>query len=207
MIIITIVLGPLKMLMRLEKFIPQRKMNANQRNKAFDSLYVDTDKYIKRLSSFYLYDRETAEDAAQEACIKILIGLRSFNPKRNARAWAGTVARNSFKDQIRRTSVLTNRYAIKDEQYFSYLPAKGGDQLSTIINDIDDEALRVRVASALGVIPARESQYLVDYYFNDLTYAQLMVKYNKSYSQISHILTLSRKKLKHSLEEKHVNDK
>ena len=63
---------------------------------AFRLLYDDVGGVVLAIASRILRDRQAAEDAAQEAVVRIWRNAGKFDPSRGtALAWIGTIARNA----------------------------------------------------------------------------------------------------------------
>ena len=69
---------------------------------ALDQLIARFDRYVFGVALLTLNDRAEAQDAAQEALVKAVRGLQSFNGKASLRTWIYRITVNACRDALRR---------------------------------------------------------------------------------------------------------
>lgn len=84
----------------------RRHLPAAQRGEpeAIDAWYRAEHPRVYRLCAGFLADAVEAEDAAQDAMLKLLDSLADFDLRRDWRAWSNTLALNVCRDRLRRVA-------------------------------------------------------------------------------------------------------
>jgi RNA polymerase sigma-70 factor (ECF subfamily) len=68
----------------------------------FKQLYSDYHGAVYGYLFYMTHDEQTAQDLAQEAFLKIYLGLKKLKDDSNLRAWCMTIARNTFLSYARK---------------------------------------------------------------------------------------------------------
>lgn len=128
---------------------------------AFRSLYDDVGGIVLAVASRILRDRQAAEDAAQEAFVRIWRNAGKFDPSRGtALAWIGTIARNAALDQVPRNA-----------------PAEMLEAVDTIeFASIAVEPPDARLGQCLGQLPRDHAIAIVTMYTYGLSHSELAEK-------------------------------
>lgn len=134
---------------------------------AWAQLYNEYKNGVIGLCLAYLYNREDALDAAEEAFVKAMRSASSIRRTGNVRAWLYTIAANTCKDLIRkqkRGQLWLKKWITNNKDNFS---APGPD----VITDQDD-----REASVRWAIAQLEETYripLILRFYEDLDYDEI----------------------------------
>jgi RNA polymerase sigma-70 factor (ECF subfamily) len=144
---------------------------------AFKEIIILYKKPMYNLCFRMLNSREEAEDATQEAFIKIYRGINTYNAKYKLSSWVFKIASNVCIDAIRKRKTYTvsiDDYEIPDK----YTPEE---------NYIDSEMKR-DVNAAVESLPQIYKEVIIYYHFMNL-----------SYKEISDILDMPMTKVKNRL--------
>lgn len=130
--------------------------------KAFEELISMYKKLIYNLCLRMLNDRNEAEDASQDAFIKIYKGLRTYNGQSKFSNWALKIATNTCIDIIRKQKVKTvpiDDYDVSDGSS----PEK---------HYVEYETLK-SVEEAIKALPEKYRTVIVYYHFMNLSYQDI----------------------------------
>lgn len=125
---------------------------------AFDAVYRTLWPVLTQLVATMSADRMIAEDIAQQAMLKIMARVSTFDPSRDALAWSMTIAVNEYRSYRRK---LGNR----------------ASQLAATIEPVDDdtpeaittrENLRAAARAVLGQLRAQDREVLVAVIYDGL---------------------------------------
>lgn len=128
---------------------------------AFRSLYDDVGSVVLAISRRILRDSQAAEDAAQEAFVRIWRSAGKFDPARGtALSWIGTIARNAALDQLPRNA-----------------PAEMLEVADTIeFASVAVEPPDARLGQCLGQLPRDHAIAIVTMYTYGLSHSELAEK-------------------------------
>jgi RNA polymerase sigma-70 factor (ECF subfamily) len=155
---------------------------------AFSMLISSYKKMAYNLCLRMLGDRGEAEDAVQEAFIKIYRALKSFNGKSKFSTWALKITSNTCIDILRKRKVQTvpiEDYEISDESS----PEK---------QYIASESRR-DVERAVKNLPEKYRTMIVYYHFMNLSYQEISDMLNEPMTIVKNRLYRARLMLKQSL--------
>jgi RNA polymerase sigma-70 factor, ECF subfamily len=128
---------------------------------AFRSLYDDVGGTVLAITSRILRDNQTAEDAAQEAFVRIWRSAGKFDPARGtALAWMGVIARNAALDQV---------------------PSRAPAEMLEVVDTIEFASAAVdppdaRLGQCLGRLPRDHAAAIVTMYTYGLSHSELAEK-------------------------------
>ncbi|NQU95999.1 MAG: sigma-70 family RNA polymerase sigma factor [Candidatus Omnitrophica bacterium] len=143
--------------------------------KAFEELFHRYKKPILNLIYRLIGNKETAEEAAQEAFMKAYKNLDIFDPKRKFSSWIYTIARNLAKN------------ALRDRKYFRDVSLEkivfAGDtsiRLKDVISDpgarpdsiVEDEEISAQAQQVLNAIPLKYREVIALCRVQGLTYKE-----------------------------------
>lgn len=126
---------------------------------AFDAVYRTLWPVLTQLVATMSADRMIAEDIAQQAMLKIMARVSTFDPSKDALAWSMTIAVNEYRSHRRK---LGNRAA---------------SQLAATIEPVNDdtpeaistrENLRAAARAVLGELRAQDREVLVAVIYDGL---------------------------------------
>lgn len=144
------------------------------------ALRVLVERYQDELFRF-LYrltgDRQTAEDAFQEAFLQVHLSADTFDPERRFRPWLFTIAANKARDLLRKKA---RRQALD----LSAPVGKGSDDGPTFVDllevdvpapssALDDKERDAMVQEAMNRMPLPLREILLLAYFQRLSYVQI----------------------------------
>jgi RNA polymerase sigma-70 factor, ECF subfamily len=128
---------------------------------AFRSLYDDVGGLVLAIANRILRDGQAAEDAAQEAFVRIWRNAGKFDPARGtALAWIGTIARNTALDQVPRAAPA------------ELLEVADTIEFASIAVDPPD----ARLGQCLGKLPRDHAIAIVTMYTYGLSHSELAEK-------------------------------
>lgn len=155
---------------------------------AFSELMSAYKKLIYNLCLRTLNDRGEAEDAAQEAFIKIYRGLKTYNGSSKFSTWALKISSNVCIDMIRKRKAQTvpiEDYEINDE----HTPEKAFISSET----------RNDVKQAVQSLPEKYRVMIVYYHFMNLSYQEISNILNEPMTIVKNRMYRARLMLKESL--------
>ena len=139
-------------------------MTQEERDAKFRSMVEAYQTELLRLCACCLRDRMLAEDAVQEAFVKVYRNLDSLRPELNEKAWLYKIAMNCSRDILRGAWFKRiNRYVTPD-----MMPGPAGPPLSDEVIDIN------RAIGALS--PKQREVILLRYYqgFSEMEIAGIL---------------------------------
>ncbi len=125
-----------------------------------------------------LRDHQLAEDAAQEAYARALVGLRKLNEPAKFAPWLARICRNVAVDMMR------NRP-----------PQVRADELSPTPDCGDDESTHRIVGEAIDSLPAGLREVVILRYYSDCSYERISAVLGLSKTTINGRLTRAKRKL------------
>jgi RNA polymerase sigma-70 factor (ECF subfamily) len=130
---------------------------------ALDQLIARFDRYVFGVALLMLSDRAEAQDAAQEALVKAVRGLQSFNGKASLRTWLYRITVNACRDALRRRA---RRREVSLEN--TPLPARDSALQTTL-----DRERRHTVWQAVQALDAPLREVVVLRYYLELPCAEI----------------------------------
>lgn len=152
---------------------------------AFSELVTAYKKMIYNLCFRMMDNRAEAEDAAQEAFIKIYRGLKTYNGTYKFSTWALKIASNVCIDMMRKRKVIT--VPIEDNEI--------SDRQSPEESYIASETRRY-VKRAIKSLPEKYRIMIVYYHFMNLSYQEIADMLNEPMTIVKNRLYRARYKLK-----------
>ena len=144
---------------------------------------------LRRLARYVLQDFAAADDAVQDAFVKVFRSARRFKPSGGAASWLYRITMNVCRDQLRRRK----RRAISLEQLPIELAAAGApDAMET------DETIQA-VRQAVGQLPERQRTALVLHRYEQLSHDQIVEITGWSRSAVESLLVRAYESLRRSL--------
>ncbi len=131
--------------------------------RAFQQLYESHAKWIYAISYRILREPQAAEDATQEAFVKLWRNASRFDPARGSgKSWIGIIARNSALDLIRRRQ-----------------PADELDDavMATMATDAVDPP-DPKLGKCLGQLPPDQARAIVTMYSYGLSHSELSEQFD-----------------------------
>lgn len=163
---------------------------------AFKEIVTLYKKPIYNLCFRMLNSREEAEDATQEAFIKIYRGINTYNGKCKFSSWAFKIASNVCIDAIRKRKTYTvsiDDYEIPDE----YTPEE---------NYIDNEIKR-DVNTAVESLPQMYKEVVIYYHFMNLSYKEISDILDEPMTKVKNRLYRARLMLRQKLDNTILNER
>jgi RNA polymerase sigma factor (sigma-70 family) len=117
---------------------------------------------IHRFAARLLRDDHDARDAAQDALIKVLRGLDSYDERRNFRTWVLSITRNTCIDEQRRRG---RRPTEAEREVACAGPSP--------LQEVAQAQRAARVRDALQAIPPMYREILVLYHYEHLTTSEI----------------------------------
>ena len=144
---------------------------------------------LRRLARYVLQDFAAADDAVQDAFVKVFRSARRFKPSGGAASWLYRITMNVCRDQLRRRK----RRAISLEQLPIELAAAGApDAMET------DETIQA-VRQAVGQLPERQRTALVLHRYEQLSHGQIAEITGWSTSAVESLLVRAYESLRRAL--------
>lgn len=130
-------------------------------------------RFLYRLSG----DRQTAEDAFQEAFLQVHLSVDTFDPERRFRPWLFTIAANKARDLLRKKA---RRHALDLSSPLGNSSEDAGTFIDLLEVDVPapDDAFDARerdamVQEAMSKMPLPLREILLLAYFQRLSYVQI----------------------------------
>ena len=163
---------------------------------AVDAWYRAEHPEVYRLCFGFLAEAHEADDAAQDAMLRILDRLPSYDPSRGYRAWRNTVVLNLCRDRLRRRgarSRATEGAALRDPSGAGPRPLPSPEQAA--------QAAEVRdiLAETLASLSPREREAFVLRDLQGESTADAAAALGISESSVRSLLTLARRRLRNLL--------
>lgn len=124
------------------------------------TLYADHYRSLVKLASFYVDDRESAEEVTQDAFVKLLGGSYRIEPGREA-AYLRSAVLNGARSSLRKRRVRR-----------AHIPDRPGVVAAAEVGGVQS-AEQARIVEALRQLPERQAAVLVLRYYLDLSEAQI----------------------------------
>ena len=124
-------------------------------------------------------DKETAEDACQEAMARIVTHLMSFktrspaDPWASFQAWCFTIAGNAFKDHLRKSSRVTLVADIPEGARGVFDPVGSDGQSQAAENQAVSDMGVESLGAALATLPVEQRQVFLLKSYYGYTYADI----------------------------------
>jgi RNA polymerase sigma-70 factor (ECF subfamily) len=144
----------------------------------------------------YLNDKQDAQDAAQEALIKICRGIGSLKDPSLFNGWAHRIVRNTCyefqkkrrADSERRLPVLTGSEPVEtDRDAIPHAYAEDRDSMGLLL-------------SVVAALPAKRRDAIMMYYYDEMSYAEIAEAMEVSVSTVSTNIMRARKAIKKAYE-------
>ena len=144
---------------------------------------------LRRLARYMLQDFAAADDAVQDAFVKVFRSARRFKPSGGAASWLYRITMNVCRDHLRRRK----RRAISLEQ-LPLEPAAAGapDAMET------DETIQA-VRQAVGQLPERQRTALMLHRYEQLSHGQIAEITGWSTSAVESLLVRAYESLRRAL--------
>lgn len=179
--------------MRKEKDlrIVRRAINGDRR--AFDKLIASRSKNVLYIALNLLSNKETAEDAAQEAIIRISKGIGTLKDAALFDTWMYRIVYNTCMNMVR-----DNKHIPVDiEDYETSFEEVRTDFLpEEFITDIEK---RSELIAAIKALPERHRMCILMYYYEDMSYADIAEVMQLKVKDVSNTLARAKGKLRCSL--------
>jgi len=134
---------------------------------AFEAIVTRYSDVAWRVTRVLLADRQTAEDALQEAWLDVWHGLPGYSPRRPFRPWLLAVVANRCRMTHRRRSLPTLPLSVEHAESLS---APGTVEADVLENEIDSE-----LQAALAALSLEQRRVLGLRFFADLDLAEIAV--------------------------------
>ncbi len=144
---------------------------------------------VFRICLGFLGDYAAAEDLAQEAMVKLMDRLDSWNASKSFRAWRNTVVANLCRDRlrIRKHATFEPLNSTREQR----TPAHSGPN-----RDAESNELKVILIDALGNLSPREREVFVLRDLEGIPTAEVAITLAVTESSVRSILTLARRRLR-----------
>lgn len=172
-------------------------MKSKQSSVSPDHLVHDYGSVVSAICRRMVQDEETAREAAQEIWLEVMKSLPSFKGRSKLSTWLYTIAyrvaiRQSKKEQIYSTKYLREYFRDGDRDF----PDDIDIDKKIWVKEMCDKCLT-------GILHCLNNEARIAYIFRDileLPYAEISQILNKESSSIRQLISRSRRKLKHFLE-------
>ncbi len=163
---------------------------------AIDAWYRREHPEVYRLCFGFLAEAHEADDAAQDAMLRILDRLPSYDPDRGYRAWRNTVVLNLCRDRLRRRGARARATegAMRAGPTFAQPAALPGPEDAAQAAEV-----RAILASALTALSPREREAFVLRDLQGESTADAAEALGISPSSVRSLLTLARRRLRNLL--------
>lgn len=162
---------------------------------SLDSWYRREHPLVYRLCFGFLADATEAEDAAQDAMLKLADRLAGYDPGRPYPAWRNTVVLNHCRDVLRRKASRHNAEQLAPLQLPARLPARPEEAASA-------EEIRELLHRALAHLSPREREAFVLRDLEGRPTAEAAQVLGVGESTVRSLLTLARRRLRQLLGER-----
>mgnify|MGYP000943458897 CR=1 FL=1 len=161
---------------------------------AFEEIIGRYKKSVYNLCLRMLYNRNEAEDVAQEAFIKIYKGLRSYNGKSKFSTWVLKITSNACIDFMRKRKM--NTVPIED-----YRTSDGGieDTSNSPESSYMAYELKKEVEVAVKSLPEKYRMMIIYYHFMNLSYKEISDILNEPMTIVKNRLYRARLMLRNKL--------
>lgn len=156
--------------------------------KAFEELIIVYKKLIYNLCYRMLLNKEEAEDAAQEAFIKIYKGLKTYNGKSKFSTWALKIASNTCIDILRKRKVQTVPIEDYDK---SCIPSPE--------EHFTSHETRQDIKNAVNNLPEKYRIVIIYYHFMNLSYKEISYILNEPMTIVKNRIYRARLMLREKL--------
>lgn len=155
---------------------------------AVSTLYRAEHPQVFRLCLGFLADATEAEDAAQDAMLKLLDRLDAYDRARSWRAWRNTVVLNLCRDRLRRSSARRRAEDVAGEWPHRPLPSPEELARRAEVNEL--------VTRALAVLTPREREVFVLRDLQGESSADAAEALGVAVPTVRSMLTLARRRLR-----------
>jgi RNA polymerase sigma factor (sigma-70 family) len=125
--------------------------------------------FVFSIALRYLQSFDDAEDAAQEAFIKALKGLKKFKGNSSLKTWLYRITINVCNNMMRKKKVMSFfRSSSGDEDYFDI-----ADSALNPEENIESREFEDRFMKALNKLPEKQRETFALRYFDELTYEEI----------------------------------
>lgn len=159
---------------------------------AIDRFYRAQHPLVWRLTLGFLADVHEAEDATQDALLRLLDRLPGYQPGRGWSAWRNTVVLNLCRDRMRRRATRAAAESCSPEETLpAVLPAPDDAAASSELVGL--------VRAALAHLPPREREAFVLRDLEGMETVDVAAILGITSSSVRSLLTLARRRLRHLL--------
>jgi RNA polymerase sigma-70 factor (ECF subfamily) len=163
-----------------------------------------TDIYAAKRRDMYftarvmLGSKEDAEDAVQDAMLRIFLNIRNLKNPKAINSWIFRVLHNSCVDIIRKQSHAADKVTSPESPLFDIADEDGAVEPETLmsVNETSEE-----LYEAIRALPEKSREALVLHYFGDMKYRDIARMTNTSIKTVSTNLIRAKKNLKNYLYE------
>ena len=156
-----------------------------------DALYECLGAAMLAAATAVLHDRFAAEDAVQEAFLRVVRGIRGYRPGTNGRAWVLRIVRNAAVDRL-----PDKRLAYTDD-FSAIAPAEDGEERA---------ADRLLAESLLASLSPERRHLIYCKYFLDMTVRAIAAEAGKSKSYIHKEIARAEEQMRNFLRERGQTD-
>jgi RNA polymerase sigma-70 factor (ECF subfamily) len=135
-----------------------------------------------------------AEEAAQEAFLRVWQHLQGYDPHYSFRAWIYRIAINAALDALRREKPVVDIDSIAEDSF-----ARGGEERGPE-DALEWQEKTAQVRGAIMALPAPSRSVLVLREYGDLSYAEIASSLGIPLGTVMSRLNAARKQLRQSLE-------
>ena len=162
---------------------------------AFSKLVNQYKDLVFTLSYKMLKNREEAEEASQDAFIKVFNSLAKFKGESKFSTWIYKITYNTCLDRLKKS---------KKENSVAYLEDFNEGQIKVIegiLENIDEKERNQKIQECLQLLPSEEAFLLTLYYFDDQSLEEIAKIINCNSNNVKIKLFRSRKKMATILKE------
>ena len=159
---------------------------------AIARLYEREHPIVWRLCLGFLADRHDADDAAQDAMLRLVDQLGRFDPRRNFATWRNSVVLNLCRDRLRRRDARVR--AESDAAAFE-LPAP----LPSPLDAVQQVEVRTLVTASLSHLTPREREIFVLHDLEGTSAKEVAALLNVAPSTVRVLLMTARRRLRELL--------
>lgn len=164
---------------------------------AFEALFDRHWSTALRIASSICRDRGTAEDAVQEAFLKLWRDRGAYRPEAGSfRSWALTFVRHRAIDAVRREAVRPRRTTSREAEADAFPDAGSQTPTGAMIDREESASLH----ASIGRLPDEQAQVIVLAFFGQLSHRQIAKRLSLPPGTVKGRMRLGLKKLRTQLE-------
>lgn len=146
--------------------------------------------YCKRI----LDNHQDAEDASQNAFLKVYKNISTFEEKSSFKTWFYTILTNECMNRIKSGKIRTAK-SISGTEYELPAPETG----SATGYQADADFTRKKIKDAVDILPERQKLAFTLNCYQGLDYSEIAVALSCSYENVKMLVSLARKSLREQL--------